>query len=105
MAHRPAARIYVYYRVVADTAAVRATIHALMAEVEARTGISGRLLARCDDPATWMEVYAPVVDASAFTRELAALVRKHGAAAFAHDRKRHVERFAALPPLPRRAKA
>jgi hypothetical protein len=93
----------VYYRVGADTAAARATIGALMTDVEARTGISGRLLARCDDPSTWMEVYEPVGDARAFARELAALVATHGAMAVALDGKRHVERFAAPAPLARRA--
>jgi hypothetical protein len=100
---RPASHVYVYYRVAADSPAARATIATLLAEVEARTGVAGRLLARCDDPRTWMEVYEPVTDAPAFTRHLAALAHRHRAAAVAHDGKRHVERFAVLPPLARPA--
>jgi uncharacterized protein DUF4936 len=87
---------YVYYRIAGDRAAARATIGALMTEVEARTGIVGRLLARHDDPSTWMEVYEPVENAAAFARALAACVRRFGAAGFARDGRRSVERFAAL---------
>jgi hypothetical protein len=105
VARRPASHVCVYYRVAADSAAARSTIDALMAEVETRTGVAGRLLARCDDPRTWMEVYEPVVDAAAFARQLAALVRRHRAAAVALDGKRHVERFAALPSRARPAPA
>ncbi len=96
----PGAHFYVYYRVVADTRAARATIGALMANVEERTGVSGRLLARIDDPSTWMEVYEPVGNADAFARTLAACVRKFAAEAVAVDGTRKVERFAALGPYP-----
>jgi hypothetical protein len=99
---RAPAHCYVYYRVAADTAPARARIHALIAEVEARTGVHGSLLARCDDPSMWMEVYAPVARATAFRRTLAALAAKHGAALLAQDGRRHVETFGALPPLARR---
>jgi len=97
-----ATHIYVYYRIVADTAAARARIGALMADVEARTGIAGTLLARCDDPSTWMEVYAPVTRAATFRRVLATLVKKHEAAALTPDGARHMEQFAAPRPLARR---
>ena len=90
---------YVYYRIVADTAAARERIGALMADVEARTGIAGTLLARCDDPATWMEVYAPVARAATFRRVLAMLVKKHQVTALTPDGGRHVEQFSAPRPL------
>lgn len=102
MSARTPSHVYVYYRVGADTAAARATIGALLADVEARTGVVGRLLARCDDPATWMEIYEPVGQVGAFARTLAACVRKHGAADVAADGKRRSECFAALPPRPPR---
>jgi len=95
---------YVYYRIVADTAAARERIGALMSDVEARTGIAGTLLARCDDPSTWMEVYAPVTRAATFRRVLAMLVAKHEVTALTPDGGRHVEQFAAPRPLARRAK-
>lgn len=90
------AHFYVYYRVDGDPVAARAKIAALIAEVEARTGIAGRLLARCDDPSTWMEVYEPVRDAAPFARALAACVRRVGAAVVATDGIRRIECFAGL---------
>ena len=87
---------YVYYRVTADTAESRALIEALMVEVEARTGIAGRLLARCEDPSTWMEVYEGVVDAAAFLSALDGCVRTNGAASVAIDGRRTIERFCPL---------
>jgi hypothetical protein len=90
--------LYVYYRVRRDTAAARRAVAALFAEVEAATGVGGRLLARSDDPRTWLEVYAPVTRPVAFLRTLAVAVRRHGVAALAVDGTRHVERFAALAP-------
>lgn len=90
------AHFYVYYRVDGDMVAARAKIAALIAEVEARTGISGRLLARCEDPSTWMEVYEPVRDAARFARALATCVRRTGAAAVAADGIRRIECFAAF---------
>lgn len=96
-AHAPS-HFYVYYRIAADTLDARATIGALMADVEARTGICGRLLARCDEPATWMEIYESVNDADAFAPALAACVERCGAARVAADGIRRIERFAALGP-------
>lgn len=96
MSAKPPAHFYVYYRVDGDVVAARAKIAALMADVEARTGVSGRLLARREDPSTWMEVYEPVRDAAAFARALAACVRRIGAAAVSADGIRRIECFAAL---------
>lgn len=99
-----ATHFYVYYRIVADTAAGRARIAALIADVEARTGVRGALFARRDDPSTWMETYGPVTAAAKFARLLDSLAGEHDAMALTADGKRHVEQFAALPPLgPRRA--
>jgi hypothetical protein len=98
---RPAtpAHVYVYYRVAADHAAAREAVAALLAAVEAATGVAGRLLARRDDPATWMEIYEPVADPAAFLHRLAELARHHRVAAIAGDGHRHAECFAPLPPL------
>ncbi len=90
--------VYVYYRVRRDSAATRAAIAALFADVERRTGVAGRLLARCDDRRTWLEVYEPVTRWSSFGRALEAAVRANAAAALAEDGRRHIERFAAPPP-------
>lgn len=102
MTARGASHVYVYYRVVADTADARAAVAGLLGAVEAKTGVTGRLLARCDDPATWMEVYEPVANPAAFARTLDAMVRRLGLAAVAADGVRHTECFG---PLPRAAAA
>lgn len=99
MATRAPAHVYVYYRVATDTAAARAAVAALFAAVADATGVAGRLLARCDDAATWMEVYEPVDDAAAFVRRLATLVRTHRVADLAVDGERHAECFAPLPAM------
>jgi hypothetical protein len=88
---------YVYYRVTGDARSARAAVATMMADLEARTGVAGRLLARTDDPSTWLEVYEPVHHPAAFGRALAVCVRRHGVAAFAHDGQRHLERFRACP--------
>lgn len=99
MSTRAPAHIYVYYRVVSDSAATRAAIDALLAKVEIATGVAGHLLARCDDPAMWMEIYEPIDDITAFSRTLDALAIRHEVAAIAVDRRRHTECFAPLPPI------
>lgn len=105
MPARAPAHIYVYYRVAADTAAARATVDAFLAAVAAATGVAGRLLARCDDAATWMEVYEPVDDALAFQRCLEALERAHAVAGVAVDGARHAECFGPLRERPAGARA
>jgi len=94
------AHVYVYYRVAADNAAAREAIAALLAAVESATGVAGRLLARRDDPAMWMEIYEPVADPAAFLRRLAGLARRHRLAAITTGGHRHAECFAPLPPIP-----
>jgi len=89
--------IYVYYRVAADTAAARRAVGVLLSEIETATGVRGHLLARCEDPATWMEIYEPIDDIAHFSQMLATVVDRHDIAAIAIDRKRHTECFAALP--------
>jgi hypothetical protein len=87
---------YVWYEVHGELAAAVSSIGALIDEVEAETGVRGRLLARRDQPSTWMEVYEDVDDPRAFQRVLDARVAALGALAFAEGGRRHTERFAAL---------
>lgn len=94
--------IHVYYRVAADSTGARKRIRALLADIETRTGIRGTLLARSDDPTTWMETYAPVMRATAFRRVLDQLAQEHEVATLTADGRRHVEAFAPLPSLPMR---
>ena len=59
-------QLYVYYGLAGERDAALRIVARLLGDVESRTGITGRLLARCDDPQTWMEVYPDVADRSAF---------------------------------------
>jgi hypothetical protein len=90
--------VYVYYRQCGDAAAAHVAVAALFADIEAQTGVSGRLLVRRDDDQTWMEVYEPVTQSAAFLRLLAERVRQHGLSAYAAGTRRTVERFVAAPP-------
>lgn len=85
-----------YYRVVGDESHALRVIAAMVASVEARTGVTGRLLKRCDDPKTWMEVYAPVADVDRFRAILHECAREQGVAQHAQDGKRQLECFTAV---------
>lgn len=89
---------YVWYTVAADRAAALAAVSGLLAAVEDATGIAGRVLARRDDPATWMEIYENVAETATFERTLAALAKQHGIGKVSGAR--HIERFAALTDIP-----
>jgi hypothetical protein len=70
---------YIYYRVPSGNAErARSAIEALQRELAAATGISGRLLRRRDDEATWMEIYESVPEDAGFESKLAELVARHG---------------------------
>lgn len=84
---------YVYYRV-SQPARARLCVQQIQTAVKERTGIDGRVLAKRDDPATWMEIYEGVKEADAFERCLAASA--HGsdfASVLAAGSERHVECF------------
>jgi hypothetical protein len=87
--------VYVYYRLRGDAEGAHAAVARLFADVEARTGVGGRLLERRGAPRTWMEVYEPVPEAGRFLRVLRAAARRHGLAAYAFESRRAVERFVA----------
>ena len=95
MAARVPEHVYVYYRLAGDAGAAHAAVARLFAEVEARTGVAGRLLERREASRTWLEVYEPVSAPAAFLRVLAAAVRRQRAADHAVDGRRVIERFAA----------
>jgi hypothetical protein len=89
---------YVYYRVSEpDSAAARACAEAVVADVRDATGVAGRLLRRCDDPGTWMEIYENVPAAAAFERILARAAESRGLGRhLAAGAARVVERFESL---------
>jgi hypothetical protein len=88
---------YVYYRVdPARAAAARETIAAVLASIEERAGVTGRLLQRQDEPMLWMEVYESVHDPARFEVMLADLLDTHRFAQFlAPGSTRKIERFVA----------
>jgi hypothetical protein len=70
---------YIYYRIAGEHAErARRVVAALQEDLRAQTGVSGRLLHRCDDPATWMEIYEGISDPQAFDASLAAAVDRCG---------------------------
>jgi hypothetical protein len=85
---------YIYYRSNEPAERVRATVAAMFEAVARDTGIRGRLLHRCDDATTWMEIYDDVGDPASFERGLAGAVEAHGARTLlAPGAERHVEQF------------
>ncbi|MGL1833435.1 DUF4936 family protein [Rhodocyclaceae bacterium SMB388] len=87
---------YVYYRLRAgaDHVEALARITAMQQALEERTGVAGRLLARRDDDAKWMEIYEPVVDALPFEHALQqALESADVPALIEPGSTRHMERF------------
>jgi hypothetical protein len=88
-----ASHYYVWYRVTGDPAAAREAVAALLHDLLAHAGVSGRVLVRRDDPTTWMEVYEDVADVERFERALAAGVAHHAVAGYAEGGTRHTEAF------------
>ena len=90
---------YIYYRVAAGRESeARAAVSAMQAQIHARTGIAGQLLARRDDPSTWMEIYGPVSDEPGFAAALADALAAAGLdRVLAPGSHRVTEVFAELP--------
>jgi len=88
-----ATHYYIWFRVAGDLERAREAVNAVVADLNRRTGIAGRLLQGRADPRTWMEIYENVTDARAFERELDAAVTRHGVAQFAENGRRNQEAF------------
>lgn len=87
---------FVYYRVRADADHddAHASIRAMQAALARRTGVSGRLMERRDDDATWMEIYESVADPAAFEAALRTETEAHRLEDFIEPGSaRHEERF------------
>lgn len=89
---------YVYYRVAPTREPdARRAVHAMLAEVEATTGIIGQACRKPVEPLLWMEVYRDVGIGGAFVSLLTELSARHGLDACLEDnQKRHVEEFVPL---------
>lgn len=63
---------FIYYRVRADQdlESARASVRSMQLALEHRTGVRGRLFARCHEDLTWMEVYEGVTAAGDFEQAL-----------------------------------
>lgn len=84
---------YIYYRV-AQPARARPLVECIQAAVETRTGVTGRLRCKRDDPSTWMEIYEDVTDGARFEACLAEAVQGcEFGAALSPGSKRHMECF------------
>ena len=96
-ANNPLVNCYIYYRVSpAHVAAARKTVAAVLAALEERVGIAGRLLQQQEESLLWMEVYEGVRDPARFEGMLNDLLDGHRFAAFlAPGSARKVERFVA----------
>lgn len=85
--------VYIYYRVdpTQADAAARA-VDAVLNVLAPLCATPPRRLARCDDPALWMETYEGIADFAAFQNALGAAEAKLGDAGIALD-TRHRECF------------
>jgi hypothetical protein len=86
---------YIYYRVdpaQLSLAAVR--IDALLNTMATHCSQPPRRFERCDDPATWMEIYEGIADFSAFSAALDKATLDCGCALFTRE-ERHLECFSA----------
>lgn len=68
--------LYIYYRVDGNFLPIQQQANLLLAEIQKKTGIKGRLLQRRDDAHTWMEIYEPISDAAAFSTMLQVVVAR-----------------------------
>src|SRR5690242_6924273 len=88
--------VYIYYQVPKENiASIRRAAMALLSDLKASAGISGRLLRRRDDPATWMEVYEGITDLEKFELDLDEAVDRHGLDALLAPSRRQREIFLA----------
>jgi hypothetical protein len=90
----------IYYRIdPALTNLAAARIDALLDVMAAHCSQPPRRLTRCDDAATWMEVYEDIADLAMFSAILTATVRTLDCTAFTEG-ERHLECFSAPDPAP-----
>ncbi|HWR76198.1 MAG TPA: DUF4936 family protein [Thiobacillus sp.] len=91
---------YVYYRIdPAQASLAAARIDALLSTMAAHCSQPPRRLIRCDDAATWMEIYEGIAAFTTFAAALNAAVRTFNCAEFAQG-ERHLECFSAPDPAP-----
>ena len=91
---------YVYYRIDPAQASLAADrIDALLDGMATQCGVMPRRQHRCDDPATWMEIYEGIADFSTFSAALNSSVRTFDCTAFTLG-ERHLECFSTPSQVP-----
>lgn len=91
---------YVYYRIDPAQARLAADrIDALLSAMVPHCSAPPRRLRRCDEAATWMEIYEGIADLATFTAALRAATQNFDCAAFIRG-DRHLECFSAPDPVP-----
>lgn len=89
---------YVYYRIdLTQTILASKRIDALLRTLATHCGQQPHRMQRCDDAATWMEVYPDIADFVAFSAALDAATQTFDCAAFVLG-ERHLECFSAPSP-------
>jgi hypothetical protein len=90
---------YVYYRVDLTQATLASSrVDALLLAVAAHCGQHPHRMQRCDDPATWMEIYPSIANFEAFSAALNDAIQTLGCTEFVVG-ERHLECFSA-PAIP-----
>jgi hypothetical protein len=91
---------YIYYRVSDKEADEAETlVRSMQARLACRSGISGRLLKKREEPVLWMEVYEDVAEPGRFERLLDQAVDEFDLAMFI-DGPRKTECFTGGSPVP-----
>lgn len=86
---------FIYYRIAPEQISrIESALQRMQLEIEAQSGIMGRLLKKSDDPNLWMEVYENVPEDLAFEEILSRAAAQSGLAnLLTVGEKRHVECF------------
>ena len=93
---------YIYYRVSEkDALEAETLVRSMMARLGCRSGITGRLLKKRDEPGLWMEIYENVNDPQRFERLLDQAVDEFDIGMLI-DGMRHVECFTGGESIPAR---
>lgn len=93
-----ACSLYIYYKADGNLLPIHKEAATLLADVLQQTGITGRLLQRCEDAHTWMEIYEPVSDIAALREvQAASLSRLPALASLPRHEEYFVELTAASP--------
>ena len=80
---------YIYYRIAAkDADEAEFLIRSMQARLACRSGVSGSLLKKRDEPGLWMEVYEGITEPQDFERLLEQAVDEFDIALFADSPRR-----------------